>query len=344
MCNKGDSESPDCRARLVSCEINRDGKVDAFAASTPPLEAKKLLFSKFASNRRKGHKRLRLSFVDIRKAYFNAIPERAIYMRLPKEMGLGTNVVARQVRCVYGTRDAGKLWEDTYTQAMEHAGFTTGAANPCVFYHKTRDITVVVHGDDFSALGTDHDLDWYEASLKESFEIKVRGRLGEACSGPQELRILNRVVSVNTQGLTYEADPRHTDLLMSSLSLTSANASATPGVKPHDRDDLAVKLDESESIGQIDHDAAIAAICSDNENGMHKCNSRSNDLCSDQSRCEVEITPSLSTGKGDKRCGADRPFSRNIASTACTQFGRDNQICHGNPATNVGTDEKTQLD
>ena len=87
-------------------------------------------------------------------------------MRQPKEMGLGTNVVARQVRCVYGTRDAGKLWEDTYTQAMEHAGFTTGAANPCVFYHKTRDITVVVHGDDFSALGTDHDLDWYKASLK----------------------------------------------------------------------------------------------------------------------------------------------------------------------------------
>ena len=206
-------------------------------------------------------------------------------MKLPKKMGLGTNVVARQVRCVYGTRDAGKLWEDTYTQAMEHAGFTTGAANPCVFYHKTRDITVVVHGDDFSALGTDHDLDWYEASLKESFEIKVRGRLGEGCNGPQELRILNRVVSVNTQGLTYEADPRHTDILMSSLSLTSANASATPGVKPHDRDDLAVKIDESESIGQIDHDAAIAAICSDSENGMHKCNSRSNDLCSDF--CEV---------------------------------------------------------
>ena len=53
-----------------------------------------------------------------------------IYMKLPKEMGLGTNVVARQVRCVYGMRDAGKLWEDTYTQAMEHAGFTTGVGKP----------------------------------------------------------------------------------------------------------------------------------------------------------------------------------------------------------------------
>ena len=107
MCNKGDAETSDCRARLVSCQINKDGKVDAFATSTPPLEAQKILFAKFASSRRKNNK-LRLLFVDLKKAYFNAIPERAIYMKLPKELGLGSDLVARQVRCVDGTRDAGK--------------------------------------------------------------------------------------------------------------------------------------------------------------------------------------------------------------------------------------------
>ena len=39
MCNKGDADTPDCRARLVSCELNKDGNVDAFSASKPPLEA-----------------------------------------------------------------------------------------------------------------------------------------------------------------------------------------------------------------------------------------------------------------------------------------------------------------
>ena len=135
--------------------------------------------------RKKGSKPLRLSFVDIRKAYFNAIPERAIYMKLPKEMGLSPDLVARQVRCVYGTCDAGKLWEDTHTQAMEHAGLISGSADPCVFYHKVRDITIVVHGDDFTALGTDSDLDWYENRLKDNFEIQIRGRLSEGCTGPQ---------------------------------------------------------------------------------------------------------------------------------------------------------------
>ena len=274
MCNKGDAVTPDCRARLVSCEINRNGKVGAFAASTPPLEAKNILFAKFGSSRRKTNK-LRLSFVDIRKAYFNAIPEFAIYMKIPKDLGLSSDLVARQVRCVYGTRHAGKLWEDTYTQALEHSGFTTGMANPCVFYHRVKDITIVAHGDDFTALGTDDDLDWYEKARQESFEIKLRGRLGEGCSGPQEIRILNRVVSVDSNGLTYEADPRHGDLLMSSLNLNLSNSSATPGVKPHDRDDLAIKENEPETPlpDYSNPDSAIAAICAGQVQPVHSSQS-----------------------------------------------------------------------
>ena len=83
MCNKGDAETPDCRDRLESCEINRDGKVDASAASTPPLEAKQVIFATFASSRRTTNK-LILSFVDLQKAYVNTVPEHAIYMKLPK--------------------------------------------------------------------------------------------------------------------------------------------------------------------------------------------------------------------------------------------------------------------
>ena len=112
-------------------------------------------------------------------------------MQLPKEMGLGPDVVARQVRCVYGTRDAGKIWEDTYTAVLLNMGFSVGASNPCIFEHKVRGITIVVHGDDFTALGVDSDLDWYESKLQEVFEIKIRGRLGEGCKGEQEIIRMN---------------------------------------------------------------------------------------------------------------------------------------------------------
>ena len=187
MCNKGVAETPDVRARLVSCELNNGGKNDFFSASTPPLEGKRMLFARYVCERRRKGQPLRLSFVDIRKANLNAFPECAIFMRVSKEMGLPPNTEARQVRCVYGTRDAGKLWEDIYAQVLEGLGFDTGVSNPCISHHAERDISIVVHGDDFTALGTDADLDWYESALQKSSEIKIRGRLGEGCEGPQEI-------------------------------------------------------------------------------------------------------------------------------------------------------------
>ena len=49
LCNKGDAQNPDVRARLVACEVNYGGtKEDSFYAATPPLEAKKILFAKYA--------------------------------------------------------------------------------------------------------------------------------------------------------------------------------------------------------------------------------------------------------------------------------------------------------
>ena len=105
------------------------------------------------------------------------------------------------------------MWEDVYRNALEAMGFTSGITSPCCFEHKERNIAVVVHGADFTALGTDPNLNWYEAEMARHFEIKIRGPLGEGCARDNELRILNRVVRVTPDGLTSEADPRHTDLL-----------------------------------------------------------------------------------------------------------------------------------
>ena len=134
LCNKGDSEHPDVRARLVGCEINTY-KDDAFYASTPPLEAKRMLLSEFATQRSKDGKPLQLSFVDVKKAYFHGIPKRALFVRLPREMGLGPSVVARLDRCMYGTRDAAGIWESCYSNALVAIGFVAGSASPCCFHH-----------------------------------------------------------------------------------------------------------------------------------------------------------------------------------------------------------------
>ena len=49
-----------------------------------------------------------------------------------------------------------------------------------VFRHQKRDIIVVIHGDDFTALGYDKDLDWYREQISSRMSTKVKGRLGSA--------------------------------------------------------------------------------------------------------------------------------------------------------------------
>ena len=244
LCNKEDAASPDIRARLVACEINKDGKQDSFFASTPPLDSKKFLFARFAAERKRNGESLQFSFVDIRKAYFNWIPTRPVYIQFPKEMGLPSNLVGKLVRCAYGTRDAGAIWEDTYRGALEEMGFSSGIASPCCFHHRSRNLHLVVHGDDFTTMGVKADIDWFEKTLANHFELKIRCRLGEHCTGPQQIRILNRIVTLTKDGLVYEGDPRHVDLLAGSLGLSASNSVLTPGVKDPNPDYDSQKHDE----------------------------------------------------------------------------------------------------
>ena len=216
LCNEGDAEHPDVRARLVGCEINTYAD-DSFYASTPPLEAKRMLLSEFATQRTRNGKPLQLSFVDVRKAYFHGIPTRAMFVRLPKELGLGSDMVARLDKCMYGTRDAASIWEGCYSDALVGMGFVAGGASPCCFFHPHWRVSIVVHGDDFTALGCKEELDKYEAEWAKSFELKIRGRLGEGPEDDKEIRILNRIVRVLPTGVSYEADPRHAEMLIKSI-------------------------------------------------------------------------------------------------------------------------------
>ena len=83
----------------------------------------------------------------------NAIPERNVYVRLPAELNLNRNIVGRLKRCLYGTRDAGALWESTFTRVLLDLGFTQGVSSPCCFIHRQCHVALVVHGNDFTALG-----------------------------------------------------------------------------------------------------------------------------------------------------------------------------------------------
>eukprot|EP00972_Heterocapsa_arctica_P106973 15758616-Heterocapsa_arctica.AAC.1 len=59
-----------------------------------------------------------------------------------------------------------------FTRVLLAAGFRQGMSTPCVFIHEERRIRICVHGDDFIVSATQKDIEWIEAVMRESFDIK----------------------------------------------------------------------------------------------------------------------------------------------------------------------------
>ena len=108
---------------------------------------------------RAGKGALKLDLLDISRAHFNAKPKEPTYVELPPERHQpGMCRFLNFNLC--GTRGAAQAWEEHYGDNMKNWGFEQGRGCPCVFVHKARELIVVVHGDNFTSLGTDENLDW----------------------------------------------------------------------------------------------------------------------------------------------------------------------------------------
>ena len=95
-------------------------------------------------------------------------------------------------------------------------------------------LKMAVHGDDFVTEGCEESLRWLEAQLSKHFEIKTE-ILGGAPHLLKTCTLLNRVIEWTTQGLTWEPDPRHAELVVEHLGLKGGKGAVTPGVKEHSR-------------------------------------------------------------------------------------------------------------
>jgi len=163
--NKGTSEAPDVRCRLVARDFKPKGERDRseIFAAMPPLESKKLLFQQAvtqnARNRRSGEDGIKVMLIDVKKAHLNGFvgEDEWAYIELPSG-------VARKGQCgrlrrwLYGMRQAASAWERDYSDKLAAIGFTKGIAAPTVFYWEERGVRCVAHGDDFTFSGKQSDL------------------------------------------------------------------------------------------------------------------------------------------------------------------------------------------
>ncbi len=225
--NKGDNDNPNYRSRLVGKEFRQSVQPELFAA-TPPIESMKILLHIAASTH--GNKLTNSIMVnDIRRAYFYAPALREVYIELPEEderKAKGYIGVLR--KSLYGTRDAARNWQVTYSDHLKKIGFSQCSFSPCVFYHSVRKLYCMVHGDDYLSVGAETDLHWMKMELERIFEVKTE-IIGPMPHQTKELKVLNRIIRYGKKSIQYELDPRHAELIISEMGLSTANPVSTPG-------------------------------------------------------------------------------------------------------------------
>ena len=78
-----------------------------------------------------------------------------------------------------GTRAAADGWQEEYSSNLVvNMGFVQGGACPFTFRHPAREVFMSVHGDDFTYIGGKSDLDWFQASMRELYELTKQPRIG----------------------------------------------------------------------------------------------------------------------------------------------------------------------
>ena len=192
--------------------------------------------------------------VDAHKTHLHAFAERNLYVALPPVK-----------RSFHGNRDAprdGKL----SPKQLENMGFARGLVSPCCFRHSSKDLSCVVHGNDFVFAGMESGRAdrLRRASLSRSFVASV----GSNNQDVHELRILKRVL-IRVSGL--EKDVR---------------GHSTPGVKNQQRKDGDGDGDENlldEAEAHNFRSTAARANCHVLLDRPH-WRSQTKELCTDESR------------------------------------------------------------
>ena len=101
----------------------------------------------------------------------------------------------------------------------------------CVPYVE-RHIRAFVHGDNFTTLGSRKQLDGFKGRIESKSKIKYKGRLGTRDTDIKSVRILNRIVTLTSEGIDYESDQRHAKIIVKQTGLKEdSKAVATPVIR-----------------------------------------------------------------------------------------------------------------
>jgi hypothetical protein len=154
---------------LVAQELGYGQRMDELFSGTPSLLALHLVLVHAVL----GGGRRCLMILDVKCAFLYGECKCTIYIELPtQDPRYGTGVVGRLVKAMYGTRDAPHIWAGYESKALESLAFERSVLQPAVYYHRVREMVVIVHMDDVLCSGAAKDCEWLYTSLIAKYDLK----------------------------------------------------------------------------------------------------------------------------------------------------------------------------
>lgn len=109
------------------------------------------------------------------------------------ENGENTTKVGLLNKSLCGTRDAARNWQEEIALQMGKLQFRRGKYNPCLYLSPEKNIKVLVHGDDFLAVGSKSGIENLEQYINKLWQTKVT-KISRNNKDHQEGRMLNRIL------------------------------------------------------------------------------------------------------------------------------------------------------
>ena len=182
--------------------------------------------------------------MDIKGAFLYGDIEDIIYIELPDEDPRKKDgFVGRLRKAMYGTRAAPQVWQSVVKQTLTNLGFEASIVQPCVYFHRSRDLRIVTHVDDFLCGGPKASLLWLRKQLQNEFELKSQ-ILGDGVGEDRAVKFLGRTIRWESHGIEIEGDNKHVKVLLEEWNMSTSKPVTTPGTSEEKDGDKNIEEDE----------------------------------------------------------------------------------------------------
>ena len=95
--------------------------------------------------------------------------------------------------------------------------------------HKSGNIRLTRHGDDFIIVAPCKEIEWLVKEMEKGYELKYT-IVGPEAGPSKEVRILNKRVRWTQDGIQYECDRRHAEIVVGLLGMEGMKPLSSPGL------------------------------------------------------------------------------------------------------------------